>query len=158
MALDYQELIAKSILDIEHSYGDTEAMLYAQSVGFGRDPLDGKELNYVYEQGSPLHTVPTLASAIVPDMFPPDLGWDYSQVLHAEQRLQLYRPMSKAWCDISVRGRWSPRKRRYCAIYVGCDRGRSRRWRFWRAGRDRAETVSRAAPRSGPELRYTDAH
>jgi acyl dehydratase len=40
--------------------------------------------------------VPTLASAIVPDMFPPGLGWDYSQVLHAEQRLQLYRPMPPA--------------------------------------------------------------
>ena len=93
MALNYEELIARSILDIEHSYGDTEAMLYAQSIGFGRNPLDLKELNYVYEQGQPLQTVPTLASAIVPDMFPPDLGWDYSQVLHAEQRLQLYRPL-----------------------------------------------------------------
>ena len=93
MALDYEKLIATSIPDIEHSYGDTEAMLYAQSIGFGRDPLDPKELNYVYEQNQPLQTVPTLASAIVPDMFPPDLGWDYSQVLHAEQRLQLHRPL-----------------------------------------------------------------
>lgn len=93
MALNYEQLMATSILDIQHSYGDTEAMLYAQSIGFGRDPLDLQELNYVYEQGQPLQTVPTLASAIVPDMFPPDLGWDYSQVLHAEQRLQLYRPM-----------------------------------------------------------------
>jgi len=96
MALNYEQLIATSILDIEHSYGDTEAMLYAQSIGFGRDPLDQKELNYVYEQGWPLQTVPTLASAIVPDMFPPDLGWDYSQVLHAEQRLQLHRPLPAA--------------------------------------------------------------
>ena len=62
-------------------------MLYAQSVGFGRNPLDRKELAYVYEQGTPLRTVPTLASAIVPDMFPPDLGWDYGQVLHVEQSL-----------------------------------------------------------------------
>ena len=43
-----------------------------------------------------LLTVPTMASAIVPDMFPPDLGWDYSQVLHVEQRLQLYRPLPPA--------------------------------------------------------------
>jgi acyl dehydratase len=71
-------------------------MLYAQSIGFGRDAVDRKELAYVYEQGSPLQTVPTLASAIVPDMFPPDLGWDYSQVLHVEQRLQLYRPLPPA--------------------------------------------------------------
>ena len=96
MALNYDKLIATTQFDLEHSYGDTEAMLYAQSIGFGWDPLDPKELSYVYEQGAPLQTVPTLASAIVPDMFPPDLGWDYSQVLHAEQRLQLYRPLPAA--------------------------------------------------------------
>jgi len=96
MALNYEELIATTILDIEHGDVDIEAMLYAQSVGFGRDPLDLKELNYVYEQGQPLQTVPTLASAIVPDMFPPDLGWDYSQVLHSEQRMRLYRPLPAA--------------------------------------------------------------
>lgn len=93
MSLDYDKLISTKILDIEHSYGDRETMLYAQSIGFGREPLNSKELTYVYEQGYPLRTVPTLASAIVPDMFPPGLGWDYSQVLHAEQRLQLYRPL-----------------------------------------------------------------
>lgn len=96
MALNYQKVLANRVTDVVTNYGDRETMLYAQSVGFGRDPLDIKELAYVYEQGQSLQTVPTLASAIVPDMFPPDLGWDYSQVLHAEQRLQLYRPLPAA--------------------------------------------------------------
>ena len=96
MALNYEQLIATTNNDLERIYTDTESMLYAQSIGFGRDAVDRKELAYVYEQGSPLQTVPTLASAIVPDMFPPDLGWDYSQVLHVEQRLQLYRPLPPA--------------------------------------------------------------
>ena len=96
MALNYQKLISTKHNDIERVYGDVEAMLYAQSVGFGRDAIDRKELAYVYEQGNPLLTVPTLASALVPDMFPPDLGWDYRQVLHVEQRLQLYRPLPPA--------------------------------------------------------------
>lgn len=96
MQLNYEELIATQQIDIERRYGDLESMLYAQSIGFGRDATDRKELSYVYEQGSPLKTVPTLASAIVPEMFPPNLGWDYSQVLHVEQRLQLYRPMPPA--------------------------------------------------------------
>jgi acyl dehydratase len=96
MQSTYEELLAVEIRDIERTYGDLEAMLYAQSVGFGRNAVDRKELVFVYEQGNPLRTVPTLASAIVPDMFPPDLGWDYSQVLHIEQRLQLYRPMPSA--------------------------------------------------------------
>jgi acyl dehydratase len=89
-------LLATSVSGLELSYGDTETMLYAQSIGFGRDPLDRKELAYVYEQSGPLLTVPTMASAIIPEMFPPDLGWDYSQVLHVEQRLQLYRPLPAA--------------------------------------------------------------
>jgi acyl dehydratase len=96
MSMNYEKLMATEVLDIERIYGDVEAMLYAQSVGFGRDAVDRKELAYVYEQGDALRTVPTLASAIVPDMFPADLGWDYSQVLHVEQRLQLYRPMPPA--------------------------------------------------------------
>lgn len=93
MQLTYEQLLAIEIRDIERTYSDLEAMMYAQSVGFGRNAVDRKELAYVYEQGKPLRTVPTLASAIVPDMFPPDLGWDYSKVLHVEQRLQLYRPL-----------------------------------------------------------------
>ena len=96
MAFNYEKVMATETLDLQRTYSDTESMLYAQSVGFGRDPVDRNELPYVYEQGSSLKTVPTLASAIVPDMFPPDLGWDYSQVLHVEQRLQLYRPMPPA--------------------------------------------------------------
>jgi len=96
MSLNYEKLITTEIRDIECTYSDREAMLYAQSIGFGRDATDRKELDYVYEQGNPLRTVPTLASAIVPDMFPPDLGWDYSQVLHVEQRLQLFRPLPHA--------------------------------------------------------------
>lgn len=96
MALDYDTLKATSIVDLPFSYGDTETMLYAQSIGFGRDPIDRNELPYVVETGDVLKTVPSLATVLVPDMFPPDLGWDYSQVLHAEQRLTLFRPLPAA--------------------------------------------------------------
>ena len=76
MTLNYDELMATAIDDLRLTYGDTETMLYAQSIGFGRDPVDQKELPYVFEQGRPLRTVPSMASVLVPDMFPPDLGWD----------------------------------------------------------------------------------
>jgi acyl dehydratase len=79
------------------------------------DPLDLKELPYVYEQGKIFKTVPTFATVLVPDMFPPGLGWDFSQVLHSEQRMQLHRPLpSKA--DLLINKRvsdvfdWGPRK------------------------------------------------
>ena len=96
MALDYESLMATSIVDMPFSYRDTETMLYALSIGFGRDPLDANELPYVSETRGLIKTVPSLATVLIPDMFPPDLGWDYSQVLHAEQRLQLFRPLPPA--------------------------------------------------------------
>lgn len=96
MALDYRKLLANSIVDLPFSYRDVETILYALSVGFGRDPLAADELPYVYEGGDVLKTLPSLATVLVPDMFPPDLGWNYSQVLHAEQRLQLFRPLPPA--------------------------------------------------------------
>jgi acyl dehydratase len=71
-------------------------MLYALSVGMGRNPLDASELPYVYEQGEALKTVPTLATVLVPEMFPVGLGWDYNQILHSEQRMRLYRPLPPA--------------------------------------------------------------
>jgi len=93
MALNYDELMATSVVDLPHSYSDTDSMLYAISIGLGRNAASPDELPYVYEQGEPMRTVPTMASVLVPDMSPPDLGWDFSQVLHIEQRLELYRPL-----------------------------------------------------------------
>lgn len=104
MTLNYNDLMTSSVADLRLGYGDTETMLYAQSIGFGRDPLNQKELPYVYEQGRPLRTVPSMASVLVPDMFPPDLGWNFTQVLHAEQRLQLHRPLPAA-ADLLVKKR-----------------------------------------------------
>ena len=115
MALNYEELMATSVVDLQTSYCDTETMLYALSVGLGRNPVDPKALRYVFEQGQPLKTLPSLATVLVPDMFPPDLGWDYRQVLHVEQRLQLYRPLPPA-AEISI-------DRRIAAAY---DRGENR--------------------------------
>jgi acyl dehydratase len=96
MALNYEDLMATSVVDLPFSYDDRESMLYAISIGMGRDPVNADELPYVFEQGEPLRTVPSMASVLVPDMSPPDLGWDFSQVLHIEQRLELYRPLPVA--------------------------------------------------------------
>ena len=104
MALNYDEVMSKIVTDIPFSYSDADTMLYALCVGMGRDPLDRKELPFVYEMEGQPRTVPTLATVLVPDMFPPDLGWDYSQVLHSEQRMQLYRPLPAA-ADILVNKR-----------------------------------------------------
>lgn len=115
MALDYEKLMATKVTDLPLKYADAEAILYALSIGMGDDPLDLKELPYVYEQGEPFRTVPTLATVLVPDIFPPGLGWDFNQVLHSEQRMQLFRPLPPG-ADLLINKRvvdafdWGPRK------------------------------------------------
>ena len=96
MPLDYDKLMSKVEIDLPFSYTDADSMLYALSIGMGKDPLNSHELPYVYEQGAAPRTVPTLATVLVPEMFPVGLGWDYSQILHSEQRLHLYRPLPPA--------------------------------------------------------------
>ena len=93
MALDYDTIMSKVETDLPFTYTDTETILYALAVGMGRDPLEARELPYVYEQGRQFKTLPTLATVLVPEMFPVGLGWDYSQILHSEQRMRLYRPL-----------------------------------------------------------------
>ena len=104
MPLDYDKLMSTVENDLPFSYTDRDSMLYALSVGMGQDPLDAGELDYVYEQGALLKTMPTLATVLVPEMFPVGLGWDYNQILHSEQRMRLYRPLPPA-ADLLVNKR-----------------------------------------------------
>ena len=48
MPIDYHALKAWRFEDIEHSYTERDAILYALSVGFGDDPLDLRALDYTY--------------------------------------------------------------------------------------------------------------
>jgi acyl dehydratase len=103
MPIDYAALMAVAVEDQAVGYTDSEAMLYALGVGFGANPLDRKELPYVYETPL-LKTVPTLASVLLPDDFLAGCGWDYNRVLHGSQRLELYRPLPAA-ADLLVNRR-----------------------------------------------------
>jgi acyl dehydratase len=94
MPLDYDSLMTTAITDAEYSYTDQDAMLYAMGVGFGSDPLNEQELSYVYEKH--LSTVPTLATIVASESLLADCGWDYSQMLHGQQWLELYRPLPAA--------------------------------------------------------------
>jgi len=96
MPIDYDNVMSKVETDLPFSYTDRDTILYALSIGMGRDPLDPKELPFIYEQGAPLRTLPTLATVLVPEVFPVGLGWDYEQILHSEQRLKIFRPLPPA--------------------------------------------------------------
>ena len=95
MALDYAHLMSLESRGHVFRYGDQEAMLYALAVGMGRDPLDEKELDFVFEGGT-LKTLPSMASTLANVPLLQDCGYDYSQVLHGEEALILHRPLPPA--------------------------------------------------------------
>ncbi|HUD53153.1 MaoC/PaaZ C-terminal domain-containing protein [Parvibaculum sp.] len=110
MALDYDKLMASKSVGQEFQYGDRETMLYALGVGFGRDPLNAKELPFVYESG--LKTVPTQATVIAWGAGGGAMaagGINFLMVVHGEQKLTLHKPLpsaAKISVDSSVLGAW----------------------------------------------------
>lgn len=103
MPIDYDALKAVATENQPVRYTDRDALLYAAGIGFGSDPLDLKELAYVYESPS-LKTVPTFATVLLPDDFLRECGWDDRRVVHGSLRLELYRPLPPA-ADLLVNRR-----------------------------------------------------
>ena len=92
MAINHDKLMALKREGDRFAYTDRETMLYALGVGMGRDPLDEKELPYVFESGE-LKTVPSMASVLARVPLLKDCGYDYTKVLHGEQKLTLHRTL-----------------------------------------------------------------
>ena len=94
MSIDPEKLLALKIPDIEHSYSERDAILYALGIGLARDPRNVRELSYVYEKA--LRILPTFALVLgysafwLRDLVP---GIDWVKVVHGEQGLVLHRPV-----------------------------------------------------------------
>lgn len=100
MAIIYQQLKARAFPDVRQSYSARDAMLYALSLGLGRDPLDESLLSFVYE-GRPggLQVLPTFATVLGYPGFwlsEPDTGIAWRRVVHGEQSLEVHRPLPAA--------------------------------------------------------------
>lgn len=95
MPIDADKVLEVRSPELRVDYGDREVMLYALGIGFGRDPLDERELPFVYEKD--LRTLPTLATTLGwrTDLAGP-IGIDFSKVLHVGQSLTLMRPLPAA--------------------------------------------------------------
>lgn len=62
MALDYQVLSNWKVPDAEQTYTERDTMLYALSLGLGSNPIDTRELDFVYEKR--LKALPMLALVV----------------------------------------------------------------------------------------------
>jgi acyl dehydratase len=95
VTINLEALQAMEITDMRFAYGERETMLYALSIGMGRDPLDLRELPFVYE-GDALQAVPTMAVVLASTGIIRNTGVDFTKVLHGEQRLTLHRRLPVA--------------------------------------------------------------
>jgi acyl dehydratase len=95
MAIVYDKLIALNIPEVEHSYTEKDAMLYALGLGFGHDPVNADELAFVYEKN--LKVLPTFAVVLgYPGFWARDLdsGIDWVKLVAGEQALTIHRPLA----------------------------------------------------------------
>lgn len=112
MPINYDALMQLKTEGAEFRYGDRETMLYAQGVGFGRDPLNEKELPFVYENG--LRAVPTMATVFAWGHSPiARSGVNFMMLVHGEQRLTLHKPLpayGEIVADERIVGAWDKGK------------------------------------------------
>ncbi len=92
MAIVCEDALKQKITGQRTVYTDTNTMLYALGIGLGRDPLNEKELPFVFEQGG-LRVAPAMAAVLARRSIAGGLNLDMTLVLHGEQRLKVYRPM-----------------------------------------------------------------
>ena len=103
MPIHYPTLKGWSIPAVEQSYTERDTMLYALGLGLGLDPIDPRELRFVYEDG--LRALPTMAVVLGYAGFwlqDPALGVDWKRVLHGEEALEFHRPFAPAGTVVGV--------------------------------------------------------
>lgn len=89
--IDYDSALALQIAPVEQTYTRRDTMLYALGLGIGGNPLDRKELAFVYEDG--LRVMPTMAVALAFTSFRDiPLGINYAKMVHGEQGLVIHKP------------------------------------------------------------------
>jgi acyl dehydratase len=79
---------------ISHTYTRRDTMLYALGLGYGSDPLDTSQLNFVYE--TDLRAVPSICCVLAHPGFwakRPELEIDWLRLLHGEQRFEIHNPI-----------------------------------------------------------------
>jgi acyl dehydratase len=102
--MNLDNLISRSFPRLEQVYNAKDTILYALGVGVGADPMDPRELPFVYERG--LRIIPSQAAVIAypgPWLMDPSLEIDFVKLLHGEQGIVFERPLEPA---ATVRGEY----------------------------------------------------
>jgi len=95
--IDYAKLKAWPFTDVEQAYTEKDSILYALGLGYGHDPMDEQQLQFVYEKD--LKALPTLPVVLGYPGFwmkDPASGIDWVRLVHGEQSLTLHQPLPPA--------------------------------------------------------------
>jgi acyl dehydratase len=94
MAINYEKLLNYPIPEARQRLRWQDTALYNFSVGLGQDPMDERQLDFLYEPR--LKAMPSMPVVLGAPGFwsrEPDTGINWKQILHGEQGLVLHRPL-----------------------------------------------------------------
>ncbi len=92
--MNRDRLLARVFPELRASYTKRDTMLYALGVGAAVDPLDVRDLKFVYEKE--LQALPSLSCVLAHPggwIMEPALEVNWLKLLHAEQHFNLLRPL-----------------------------------------------------------------
>jgi len=98
MAFTYDHLMAWPFEEVEQTYTVKDSIIYALGLGYGHDPLDEKQLLFVFEERE-FTAVPTMPVVLAGPGFwarDPDSGIDWKKILHGEQGIIIHKPLPPA--------------------------------------------------------------
>ncbi len=98
MVLDPQKILNWPFQPVEQTYTGRDTILYALGCGLGADPLDERQLRFVFEEPE-LLALPSMAAVLSPPGFwarHPDSGIDWVRILHGEQAMEIHKPLPAA--------------------------------------------------------------
>lgn len=94
MTIVLEKLLNYPIPEIRQTIRWQDTALYNFSIGLGQDPMDERQLDFLYE--ARLKAMPSMAVVLGYPGFwirNPDTGVDWTQVLHGEQSVILHKPL-----------------------------------------------------------------
>jgi acyl dehydratase len=94
MPIDYDRLLALDVPEVDHTYTEKDAILYALGLGLGQDPMNEDELRFVYEKN--LKALPSLALVLGYTPYwlrDSKSGITWNKVVHGEQAFDLHKPV-----------------------------------------------------------------
>jgi len=97
--IDLKEVVGFKFQPEKSTFAERDTILYALGVGEGSDPLNQKQLQYVYEGHSDFKAIPTLgvvfSLTVLSQVFSniPTLSFNPMMLLHGEQYLEIKNPI-----------------------------------------------------------------